>query len=295
MPITFSCTCCKSFTVADALAGKRTRCPACKSPLTVPVPDDEPELVEDLEVVEDDVEVVEDFEVVEDDSPAPYGLADDRPPVPARRPDPEPVEAAVEDDGRPDYFAAVYEGGVAHKPRIFRVYPDGDELLFVSAGPFNWSLVDAAVGRTAMRNMAIRNTVMYGAAGAGIGLLAAGAMAVMNAVDRRAVAQRAAALDPMTLDDLRAEVDADKDSFRVTAGDTTEARILPPYTGFLADKTGPQPVGQLKFKHDPTGKWTLLFLTKPDARAAIKAFRRVLGRDGVEVELRLKKDRPEGA
>jgi hypothetical protein len=36
MPITFDCDCGKQFTVADEFAGKRTKCPACKSALTVP-------------------------------------------------------------------------------------------------------------------------------------------------------------------------------------------------------------------------------------------------------------------
>ena len=36
MSITFACDCGKQFTVADDFAGKRTKCPACASPLTVP-------------------------------------------------------------------------------------------------------------------------------------------------------------------------------------------------------------------------------------------------------------------
>src|SRR3954447_11145896 len=139
MPISFACPCGQRFTMADALAGKRSKCPVCKAAVTVPVPD-EPELVEDLELVED-------FEVVEDEAPAGYGLADDRPPVTSREPDGEPE--LVEDDGKPDYFAVAYDGTntVVHKPRSFRVYPDRDQLLLVHAGPFNWHAVDAAIGR----------------------------------------------------------------------------------------------------------------------------------------------------
>src|SRR5687768_15249570 len=40
MSITFGCECGKPFTVADGYAGKRTKCPACGRPLTVPTPAD---------------------------------------------------------------------------------------------------------------------------------------------------------------------------------------------------------------------------------------------------------------
>ena len=292
MPIPVSCTCGKSFKVDDALAGKRTRCPVCKAPLTVP----EPEIIEDFEVVEDDLEVVE------DDSPAPYGLADDRPPVPAApAADPEPEivddEPAV-DDGKPDYFTVAYDGSnsLVHKSKFFRVYPDGGELLFVHAGPFNWSALDIAVGRDAIKAMAVRNSAMYGAeVGIGLGLVAAGLMALTNAQERKEIAGRAAVLDPMTIDQLRAEVDQDKASFRVHVDNTTDVRIEPPKTGLFANKNvEPNIIGRLRFTHDPTGKWALLIVSKPDARAGIKYFRRVFGRGEVDVELRIKKDRPEG-
>jgi hypothetical protein len=291
MPISFSCHCGKTYSVEDSLAGKRTRCPACKASLTVPVPDAEPELVENLELVEDDLDMVE------DDAPASYGLADDRPPVPSREADLEPEvvdDEPLEDDGKPDYFAVAYDGTstLVHKPRSFRVYPDGDELLFVHAGPFNWHCVDATIGRDAIRGMAIRNTAMYGAAGAGLGLVAAGMVAITVAVDRKAIAKRAAVLDPMTLAQIRAEVDGNKDCFRVNADHTTDAKFEPRSTSMWANKQiEANVVGWLRFTHKPTGKWTLAILTKPDARAAIKAFRRVLGPKAVDVELRLKKDR----
>jgi hypothetical protein len=225
-------------------------------------------------------------------APAAYGVADDRPPVGDAEPD-FVEDEPVADDGTPDYFAVAYDGnGGFHKPRSFRVYPDGDELHFVHAGTFNWHAVDAAIGRDAIRAMAIRNTAMYGAAGAGLGLLAAGVVAITAAVDRKAIAKRAAVLDPMTLDQIRAEVESNKDCFRVTADNTTEARFQPPSESFWANKqVEGNVVGRLRFTHDSTGKWTLVILTKPDARAAIRAFRQVLGRKNVEVELRLKKDR----
>jgi hypothetical protein len=290
MSITFACTCGKNFTVDDALAGKRTRCPACRLPLTVPEP--EPDVIEDFEVVDDGVAVLEEETVTA------YGLADDRPPVEAAEPDPEPElveDEAIVDDGKPDYFAVAFDGSSSFlaKARFYRVYPAGDELLFIQAGPFNWSAVDVAVGRDAIRGMAIRNSAMYGAeVGVGLGLIAAGAMALMNAQERKEIAKRAAVLDPMTIERLREEADKDKASFRVTADNTKDVKVEPPKTGFFANKNvEPNIVGRLRFTHDPTGKWALVILTKTDARAAIREFRRVLGRDHVDVELRLKKDR----
>ncbi|MBY0459848.1 MAG: hypothetical protein K2V38_21225 [Gemmataceae bacterium] len=38
MPIDFDCACGRHFRVGDGFAGKRTKCPACGDPLTVPTP-----------------------------------------------------------------------------------------------------------------------------------------------------------------------------------------------------------------------------------------------------------------
>lgn len=42
MPIVFDCACGRHFSVGDAFAGKRTKCPSCSAPLTVPVPETTP-------------------------------------------------------------------------------------------------------------------------------------------------------------------------------------------------------------------------------------------------------------
>lgn len=39
MPIAFDCACGRHFNVGDAYAGKRTKCPSCAAPLTVPTPE----------------------------------------------------------------------------------------------------------------------------------------------------------------------------------------------------------------------------------------------------------------
>ena len=70
------------------------------------------------------------------------------------------------------------------------------------------------------------------------------------------------------------------------ADNVRDARIGPPRTG--GGRTGA--VAQLSFRHVPTGKWNLMLLTLKDARAAARAFRRLLSKDGVEVNVPLKKE-----
>lgn len=50
MPIPVSCSCGKSFRVTDEYAGKRAKCPACGTGLTVP----KAEAFDDFEMVEDE-------------------------------------------------------------------------------------------------------------------------------------------------------------------------------------------------------------------------------------------------
>jgi hypothetical protein len=90
-------------------------------------------------------------------------------------------------------------------------------------------------------------------------------------------------------------VDGDKAGVRVNANNTMAVKVEPPTAGLFADElVEPNIIGRLRFAHNPTGEWALLLVTRPDARAAIRSFRKVFGRVEVGVELRIKKDRPEG-
>jgi hypothetical protein len=293
MAITFSCTCGKQYRVDDALAGKRTRCPACKATLVVPAPETKPE------------EEFADFEVVEEaDEPGPvYGFVQEDSPkaIPAtaraKEPDstPEPAGAdsskEPEEAGGPAYFVVAHQGEFTLSPKFFRVYPDGDGLLLIHAGPFNWNMVGQLQGE-AIRGMAARTAGAHGAeVGLGLGLLASAANALASMADAKALKKRAEVLDPMDIEELRNEIEADKHSFRVTAEDTSDVRIEPSSTKLWANKNVErQIIGRVKFIHKPTGKWSLLLLTKADARAAIRAFRKVFGKEQVDVTLRLKKE-----
>jgi hypothetical protein len=167
------------------------------------------------------------------------------------------------------------------------------ELLVINAGPFNWQTVEKVLSQDGIRGMAAQTSAQHGApSGLAMGLLAKGVMAFFSASDAKELARRAAVLDPMSWEQLRAEAESDKNSFVLTRENTSEIRIEPPSTSILANRrTEPLVVGRVKFRHAPTGKWGLVLFTKPDARAAIRAFGDAFGTENVEVGLKLKKDR----
>jgi hypothetical protein len=285
MPITFSCSCGKNYTVDDALAGKRVRCRQCESSLLVP----------DVE------EPFADFEVVEEEPGAAYGIAaeDPLPVTEAAGGDQDTIatqgadSAAEPDKDAPlQYFIAAYEGTLVHLPKLYRVYPDCDGLLVIHAGPFNWWMVGARKLWSGVRGAAARAGAMHGSAvGFGIGLAASVVGIFTSASEARELAKRAAVLDPMSIEQLRTQTVADKASFRLTADTASDVRIYPPSTSIFANKNVQGAiVGNLHFTHQPTGKWDFLLLTKPDAKAAIRAFRGALGKENVAVTLKWKRD-----
>jgi hypothetical protein len=281
MPITFSCTCGKSYTVDDALAGKSVRCRVCERLLVVPAVD----------------EPFADFEVVEEEAGAACGIAAEHAPsvaavahgekVPVPNPVTEPDKGAM-----PEYFVAAYEGTLVHLPKLYRIYADGDGLLVIHAGPFNWWMVDALKTWAGIRNTAVRTGAAHGAAvGFGIGLAASVVGIFTGANEARELAKRAAVLDPLPIEQLRTQTLADKNSFRLTADNAADVRIYPPSTGIFANKNVQGAiVGNLRFTHRPTGKWDFLLLTKQDAKAAIRAFRGALGKENVSVTLKWKRE-----
>src|SRR5262245_45225832 len=135
MPITFRCTCGQAYNVAESLAGEALRCPACEATLVVPATSTASDVVPDDDTAD------------EDPGPA-YGLAED--PRPAVDDDPDVVaeelevvdEIAHDEASDPDYFVA------ATPAKAYRLYPYGDELLVLHAGPFRWALAGALASRS---------------------------------------------------------------------------------------------------------------------------------------------------
>ena len=251
MPITFRCKCGQEYNVPDTFAERELRCPACEAVLVVPATS----LIG---------EPVPDSDEADEEPGAAYGLADDRRPTVDDGPEivdeaPDVVEEFADDEaGDPEYFVA------ANPAKAYRLYLYGDELLVLHAGPFRWPLARALASRT--------------------GFAKAGGQSVADQSARDALVRRAAVLDRLTLDELRAEADANSESCRVTADNTSMARIGPQAARGPADrKKGPAIAGRVTFRHASTGNWDLVLLTKPDARMAVRAFRRVLGPENVEV------------
>jgi hypothetical protein len=288
MAIAFSCRCGADFDVPDDLAGLHAPCPNCHAALVVPAADDE---------------VVEDVEV--EDGPTPYRFADPNAPPPAEEAPPaaadtrvddeepevvgdadpaEMTEAEEADEGSPEYFVAAYPPGTSlRQPKTFRLYAYRHELLVLHAGPFAWAQVNLLADRPGVPDAERKKVREAGALGSGM---------VTDADEfvRRGLARRAAVLDRMTLDELRAEAESDPLSFRVTPETTTRARVEPPVRHEDDDwRAHTFTVGRLKFTHAAAGKWELVLVTRFDALAAVREFRRVLGEDHVDVTLRLAK------
>jgi hypothetical protein len=182
------------------------------------------------------------------------------------------------------YFVAAYPPGVSlRQPKTFRLYPYRDELLVLHAGPFAWAQVNLLADRPGIPDADRKKVREAGALGSGM---------VTDADEfvRKGLAKRAAVLDRMTLDELRAEADTDPLSFRVTPETTPRARIEPPTSHGDEDwRAHTFTVGRLKFTHPKAGKWDMVLVTRADALAAVREFRRVLGDEHVDVTLRLTK------
>jgi hypothetical protein len=209
-------------------------------------------------------EPVTDEDDPEEDAGTPYRFADD--PRPAVDDEPEVVDEepdVVEDFA--DDEAGDREYIVAASPdRAYRLYPYGDEVLVLYAGPFRWALAGALASRSRPGE--------------------AGGRKAADESARAALARRAAVLDRLTLDELRAEADASAESFRATADNTSVARIEPPGARGPADRKQRAAIaGWVTFRHTATGESDLVLLTKSDARMAMRAFRRALGPENVEV------------
>jgi hypothetical protein len=216
------------------------------------------------------------------------------------------------------FFLAVFQSGLRGS-RIYRVYPVPDGLLFIFAGPLvvfidvemarridptHWAVKAAGALKTgavaavsgALIVAAVVLRLVFHAArndpSAAADLLTGAVVIAVLAIafaifvvttSVRRITTRVEYLDALTEDGLRAEAARDKWSFRVTARDVSDVCIDPlEKRGVLGARPGGT-AAQLSFTHGPTGKWKLNLVTPKDTRAAIRAFRRLLGPGKVEV------------
>jgi hypothetical protein len=235
-----------------------------------------------------------------------------------------------EDHGQPSrtgprFFLAIFQSGLRGS-RIYRVYSDPAGLLFLFAGPLVvWMNVEMA-RRMDTTHWAVKAA---GALRTGLVACVAGAILVAAVLLRlvlraarddpsvagdivtltvvicvlviafaivavtvtvRTLTKRVEYLDGLTEEGLRQEAARDKRSFRVTADDVYDVSIDPLESANVLGARRGETAARLTFTHETTGKWKLNLVTAKDTRAAVRAFRGLLGRGKVEVTVPLAGD-----
>ncbi len=229
---------------------------------------------------------------------------------------------SAEADAPGKFFLAVFESSISES-RIFRAYPEADGISFVYAGPVlptidpetargkvhgDWKTKAAEAlkgwmvgaggaaclvfgvfiliaGRLFLRGRAADATDLLSLILIILTMVVVGALVGVGMAVRR-LTKRVAHLETMTRDDIRREAETEKRRFRATAENTREVIIDPPPR--TADRKNA--AGRLSLRHDPTGKWKLNLVSTKDVRAAARAFRQLLGKDGVEINVAALKD-----
>jgi hypothetical protein len=157
----------------------------------------------------------------------------------------------------------------------------------IGAGVVILGLITAIAGRMILRGQEGQNvTDLIGLILTFGAVMAVAAIVAMTSGIRRIV-KRCKELDAMSREDLREEAEIDKWSFCATAQDITDVSI-DSHDSAGGGRSGS--AARLTFTHDPTGKWKLSLLKMKDARAAARAFRQILGKDNVEVNVLLKRE-----
>jgi hypothetical protein len=239
---------------------------------------------------------------------------------------PRSKDAAPRPDSRPGrpgdtslpFFLAIFQSGWRGS-RILRVYPCGDCLLFIDAGPMvafidvrmarkidptHWAvkaagmlktgLVACVGGALAVAGLLFRIVMHVGLEDAsqaadlavGIGVVVVFALCLLIlalTTSVRQITKRVAYLDSLPEDELGAEADRGKSSFRATADDLSDVTIDPLGTKGILGARARGTAARLSFRYRPTGKWKLNLVTAKDTKAAVRAFRRLLGPGNVDV------------
>jgi hypothetical protein len=106
----------------------------------------------------------------------------------------------------------------------------------------------------------------------------------------RQITKRVAHLDELTEQGLREEATSDKRNFRAAASDLSDVRIDPLTKSGVLGAPESGPAARQSFIHAPTGRWKMNLVTARDTKAAVRAFRQLLGRERVAVNVSLRGD-----
>jgi len=222
--------------------------------------------------------------------------------------------------GAPGFFLAVYRSTLGAS-RIYRVYPDGGGLSFVGLGPPHpWIDLESArkldtthwaVRTSQVVRKGVALAIAGGSAAAGVlafALLRAALKDTSKVLDLvvflltavgifvplglvlltgsiRLFTGRVARVDALTDKQIRTEAEGGEwFSFRVAARDIGDVCIGPVETKGVPG----QAAALLSFTHKPKTKWKLELVAAKDTKAAVRAFRQLLGADSVEVNVCLK-------
>ncbi|HEV3116416.1 MAG TPA: hypothetical protein VGY58_05145, partial [Gemmataceae bacterium] len=220
------------------------------------------------------------------------------------------------------FFLAVHRSTLGAS-RIYRVYPDADGLSLLGLGPphpwidlesarkldgTHWAIRTAQVIR---KGVALAVAGGSAAAGVlGIVLLKAALRDAPKVLDLilfvltavgisvplgllvltssiRLFTGRVAYVDPLAEKQIRKEAERGEwYSFWAAANDVGDASIDP----VEAKAAKGKPAALLSFSHAPTGKWKLELVAPKDTKAAGRALKQLLGEDGVQVNVRVKRD-----
>jgi hypothetical protein len=163
---------------------------------------------------------------------------------------------------RVPYALAWAEAKWFGEDRVFRLYPDGKTVLVLYAGQF----LPEQVGIDSSSVLPVA-----------VGLVAGVALSYNNRLVGKDFAKRAAYLDALSIEELRAEGRTNDASQILTPAATTEIHLGPAATRFWSNDLLKEKVtGRLTFKHQRK-TWELAFFTPQERDFSLEVFRQAFG------------------
>jgi hypothetical protein len=89
----------------------------------------------------------------------------------------------------------------------------------------------------------------------------------------------------LTEDELCEEAARDEQSFQATSANVSDVRIERPAKLNVLEAAKDTQTARLSFRHVLTSRWKLNLVTAADTKAAVRAFRQLVGGDKVEINV----------